>query len=75
MSCLLRIHMPLTEEERARRIIDAILSNMDTWIEQAMEISDAAVAITGNKARGLHLAKSLAQAKLTLEKLSKQLDD
>lgn len=75
MSCLLRIYMPLTEEERARRIIDAILSNMDTWIEQAMEISDAAVAITGNKARGLHLAKSLAQAKLTLEKLSKQLDD
>jgi hypothetical protein len=75
MSCLFRTRMPLSEEERARRIIDAVLSSLDGWYEQAMEISDAAIAVTGNKARGLHLAKSLAQAKLALEKLARQLDD
>jgi hypothetical protein len=58
MSCLLRVHMPLTEEERARRI---------------SEIADLPDA--GNRKLALHLLKSLMQAKLTLQKLSKQLDD
>lgn len=67
--------MPLTEEERARRIITAIMSNMDAWTEAVTEIADAALPITGNRSRALHLLKSLMQAKLTLEKLSEQLDD
>jgi hypothetical protein len=73
MSCLLRVHMPLTEEERARRIIDAILCNLDTWSDQVSEIADLPDA--GNRKLALHLLKSLMQAKLTLQKLSKQLDD
>lgn len=60
----------MTDEERARRIIEAILANLDTWTEQALEIADHAHVSTDNKRRGLHLAKSLAQAKASLRRLA-----
>jgi hypothetical protein len=55
--------------ERAEQIVTALSATLDGWYEAAMEISDAAVPITGNRARGLHLAKSILQVKLMLEKM------
>lgn len=56
--------------ERARQVISALSSTLDGWYEQAIEISEAAIPVTGNKARGLHLARSILQAKLMLDKIS-----
>ena len=61
--------MPLSTEEKARRIIAAILGNIDTWAQQCEEIAEAAHTGTGNRARALHLEKALLQAKMTLERI------
>lgn len=57
--------------ERAAQVIQALNSTLDSWYEAALEIADNALPVTGNKARGLHLAKSILQAKAVLDKLSK----
>lgn len=60
----------MTDAERARRIIEALLSTIDTWMEQVNEIADAAIPVTGNKARALHLLKAMQQCKISLRKLA-----
>lgn len=62
--------VPLSDEERFERIIQALLSNIEVWKEQAQEIADHAIPVTGNLGRGLHLLKSLEQASITLRKLA-----
>lgn len=55
--------------ERAEQVVAALNSTLDSWYEAAMEISDSAIPVTGNKARGLHLAKSILQVKLMLARI------
>lgn len=51
-------------------MIEAMLSNIDTWREQVEEIAANAIPITGNLGRALHLLKSLEQSRLSLRKLA-----
>jgi hypothetical protein len=60
----------MTDEEKADRLITAVLNSIDTWIEQAAEIESAAIPFTGNKARALHLQRSMLSAKQTLRRLA-----
>jgi hypothetical protein len=59
-------------EERARRIIVAVLQNIDNWRERALEIE--ANCSPGNKARALSLARDLELARLSLCRLA-EMDD
>jgi hypothetical protein len=61
---------PMTDEERFNRIVQAMLANIEGWKEQAQEIAEHAVPVTGNLGRGLHLLKSLEQASISLRKLA-----
>jgi hypothetical protein len=61
---------PLTDEEKADRLIAAVLNSIDTWIQQVAEIESAAIPFTGNKARALHLQRSMLSAKQTLRRLA-----
>lgn len=61
---------PLTDEEKADRLITAVLNSIDTWIQQVVEIESAAVPFTGNKARALHLQRSMLTAKQTLRNIA-----
>jgi cob(I)alamin adenosyltransferase len=50
-------------------MIDALMANLDDWIAAVEEIEQHALPTTGNKARALHLMRTLEQAKLTLQHL------
>lgn len=57
-----------TEQRRARRIIDAVLSNLDSWIVELTEIEQS--ASPGEKSKPLHLMRNMAQARNALLHLS-----
>lgn len=52
--------------ETAQRLALALLSNLDGWMERVEEIADAALPVTGNKARALHLLVAMEQTKIVL---------
>jgi hypothetical protein len=56
------------EQRRAKRVIDAVLSNIDSWILDLTEIEQS--ARPGEKSRPLHLMRNMAQARLALLHLS-----
>jgi hypothetical protein len=58
-------------EPKVRRLITALVANMDKWATDAAEIADAAHPTTGNKARALHLQRSLITAKNAVEHILK----
>ena len=58
------------DADRCRRIIVAVLANIGNWEERALEIADNAIPVTGNKARGLSLARDLHMARLSLKRLA-----
>lgn len=60
----------MTDEEKADRLIAAVLNSIDTWRLQVEEIADAALPVTGNKRRALHLLRAMTQARLTLRNLA-----
>lgn len=61
--------MPLAEGY-ARRVVEAVLANIDNWRERCLEIE--ANANPGNKARALSLARDLEQARVSLKRLSER---
>ena len=48
----------------------AMLNSIDTWIDQAEQIAEAAIPFTGNKARALHLQRSMLAAKQALREIA-----
>lgn len=60
--------MPL-EGERARRIIVAVLQNVDNWRSRIEEIES--FATPGNKVRALSLLRDIEMFKLSLCRLAK----
>jgi hypothetical protein len=56
------------EEQKAKRLSVAILSNLDSWISDVETIEEIAEA--GEKARSLHLLRNMMQAKQALLRLS-----
>lgn len=58
----------MDDEERARRMAAALLSSLDTWLEQVDEI--AIHATPGNRVRALHLMRSMLAAKQTLRNIA-----
>lgn len=56
-------------DAKVKRLIDAIMANLDQWIAALEEIQQNAIPITGNRARALHLMRTLEQAKLTMKHL------
>jgi hypothetical protein len=62
--------VPLTDEERAQRMTAAILGSLDTWIAATEQIANAAIPFTGNKARALHLQRSMLSARQSLLQLA-----
>lgn len=59
--------MPLNNR-RSRRIVDAVLSSMDVWIDCAERIADECPP--GSKGRALHLAHNLMQSRDALVRLA-----
>lgn len=59
---------PLTKEERAARMVTALLASLDQWIIDLGEVES--VTLPGSKRHVLHLTRSLAQTRLALRKLS-----
>jgi hypothetical protein len=57
------------EGERARRIITAILANVQNWEQRLIELE--AVAIPGNKARILALMRDIRMFRVSLCRLAK----
>jgi hypothetical protein len=47
-----------------------VLATIDNWQERAEEIADKAIPVTGNKARGLSLARDMMQVKVSLKRLA-----
>jgi hypothetical protein len=47
-----------------------MIANIRNWEIRAMEISEAAIPVTGNKARGLSLARDMHMARLSLARLT-----
>lgn len=64
-----RALLMVMEPEQAERLARAVLASLDNWMEQAEEIAEAAHPSTGNKARALHLKRSIMQARNSLEHL------
>jgi hypothetical protein len=56
------------EGERARRIIVAVLENVQNWEQRLVEIEQN--ANVGNKARALALLRDMEMAKLSLRRLA-----
>jgi hypothetical protein len=56
--------------EKARRLVVAVLANIEDWERRALEIADAATPVTGNKARALSLARDMEQCRLGLTRLA-----
>lgn len=61
--------MPL-EGARAKRIIVAVLQNIRNWEDRLEEIADAAIPVTGNKARALALLRDMRMAHVSLCRLA-----
>jgi hypothetical protein len=60
----------MTDEERAERMARAILNSLDGWLSEVEAIEAAAIPFTGNKARALHLQRSMLSAKQTLRNIA-----
>jgi hypothetical protein len=58
--------MPL-RETRARRIVHAVLENMDDWMERLREVE--AHANPGNKIRSLELLRDMERCRQGLRRL------
>jgi hypothetical protein len=69
MSCV-GTWIPMTDEEKAARMAGAILNSLDTWCSAIEEIADAALPVTGNKRRALHLLKAMEQARGALREIA-----
>lgn len=52
--------------EMAERLAEAMLAQLDNWMEQAEEIAEQSLPVTGNRARALHLKMAMAQGKNSL---------
>lgn len=59
------------EEEKAKRLSAALLSNLDTWVSDLEAIVE--LADPGNRLQSLHLLRNMAQAKQALIRLSSPL--
>jgi hypothetical protein len=55
-------------QERAERIITAVLQNIENWQERVLEIEQNTEH--GNKIRALSLARDLEMAKISLRRLA-----
>lgn len=55
-------------DEKARRIVQAVLANIQAWEDRVLEIE--ANANPGNKVRALALARDLEQARVSLTRLA-----
>lgn len=64
--------MPL-RDAYAKRIVCAVLANIDNWRERALEIEQH--ANVGNKVRALSLARDLEMARLSLKRLADVRED
>lgn len=62
-------------EAKIRRFAGALLANLDSWAAAAEEIAEHASPITGNKARGLHLARSILSAKNAIEHILRDAEE
>jgi hypothetical protein len=60
----------MDDAEKAERLARAVLNSLDTWIAATEEIANAAVPFTGNKARALHLQRSMLAARQTLRNIA-----
>lgn len=60
----------MDDAEKAERLARAVLGSIDTWCIAIEEIADAAIPFTGNKARALHLQRSMLAAKQTLRNIA-----
>lgn len=56
------------ETRRARRLTEALLSNMDSWLVSLSEIEENSGP--GSKHLSLHLLRNMTMAKQALERLS-----
>jgi hypothetical protein len=54
-------------EEKAERLIQAVMMNMQSWLDDLAVIES--FAIPGNKGRILHLMANMEQAKRALQRL------
>lgn len=52
------------EQRRAKRVIDAVLSNLDSWIVDLTAIEET--ISPGEKSKPLHLIRNMAQARNAL---------
>jgi hypothetical protein len=59
----------LSQPDQAERLMLALLSTLDSWIEQVENIADHAIPVTGNKKRALHLLRAMMQARITLHQM------
>jgi hypothetical protein len=59
----------LSQPDQAERLMLALLSTLDSWIEQVESIADHAIPVTGNKKRALHLLRAMMQARITLHQM------
>lgn len=59
------------EQRRARRVIAAVLSNLDTWVLDLTEIAEAIPP--GEKHKSLHLIRNMAQARSALHHLADEI--
>lgn len=57
------------ETAKAKRLMNAVLQNMEDWRDRTLQIADLAHPATGNKARALSLARDLEQCRLSLQRL------
>jgi PHD/YefM family antitoxin component YafN of YafNO toxin-antitoxin module len=63
--------LPL-RDEKARRLVTAVLHSLAEWEQRCLEIAD--YANPGNKVRALSLAKDLEQARVSLQRLVDRAD-
>lgn len=64
--------MPL-REEKAQRLTQALLANVENWQRRALEISDCCPV--GCKADALSLARDIEAARVSLMRLIRNLDE
>jgi hypothetical protein len=62
--------MMVIAPDRAQRIIVAVVQNIRDWEQRVEEIADAAIPVTGNKARGLALLRDMRVTRLGLARLA-----
>ena len=64
--------MPL-RDEKARRLTQALLANVENWQRRAIEIADAVPV--GHKSAALSLARDIEAARCSLVRLIRNLDE